>query len=515
VVGTEYQLVAEAVPQLIWVTDGSGAVEYVNQKYADYTGYRREELYGQTEWRKALHPDDVARCLRDWRSATVRGSAFETEYRLLRAADSTWRWHLTRALPVKDERGGIVKWFGTCTDIEEQKRAQEILRLSEERILQESRRKDELLAMLGHELRNPLAPVLNAVQLLRARGGHAHEVEIIERQTLQMARLVDDLLDVSRINTGRVQLRKEPHVLARSIERAVEATMPLIEERKHQLVVDVDERLAVDADPVRLAQVLTNLLNNAAKYMERGGTIAVRAIRDRDQVVVSVTDRGVGIPADELPHVFDLFVQGQRSLDRAQGGLGIGLTLVRTLVEMHGGTITARSDGPGCGSEFVVRLPAHDLPLHHKIAEPVEPPAATGARILVVDDNADIVDVLTSYLTWKGYEVHAAHDGASALETAQRIIPAVVLLDIGLPGMNGYEVARRLRADTRLASARLIALTGYGQDRDRERAIAAGFHHHLTKPVDLEKLLALIASCRGSAPSRAEPSRYGQQPSAG
>jgi PAS domain S-box-containing protein len=248
--GVDY-LLAEALPQLIWVTDADGSVEYVNSKYEEYTGYSCAELRGHTEWRKALHPDDLERCLRAWQTATKTETVFETEYRLRRVCDGAWRWHLTRALPVRDPQGRIVKWFGTCTEIEEQK--------------QESRRKDELLAMLGHELRNPLAPILNAVQLLRERGEHGLESDIVERQARHMARLIDDLLDVSRINSGRIQLRKEACDLGPIVDTAVEATLALIEQRGHRLVVDLGaEPLIADGDPVRLAQVLTNLLNNAA-----------------------------------------------------------------------------------------------------------------------------------------------------------------------------------------------------------------------------------------------------------
>jgi PAS domain S-box-containing protein len=497
--GPEYRLVTEALPQLIWVTNEEGAVEYVNQQFVEYTGYRPEQLIGPTAWRKALHPDDLERCLVDWTTATANEQPFETEYRLRRARDESWRWHLTRAVPVKDDHGRVLKWIGTCTDIEDQKQIQASLRLSEERILEASRRKDEFVAMLGHELRNPLAPILGVVRLLKDRDRERcpREISIVERQALHMARLLDDLLDLGRISRGRVQLRKQRQQLATIVDHAIEATLPLVEERGHTLVVDVPRTgLAVEVDPARLSQVISNLVNNAAKYTTHGGRITVRASRVANEIVVSVTDTGIGIPADKLPHVFELFAQGDRSLDRSEGGLGIGLTVVKTLVEMHGGTVVASSDGPGRGSELVVRLPAAthadeapSPPCAGPADEPVQP---SRRRVLVVDDNADVIAVLSDFLTWKGFEVEIATDGPAALEAARRLRPDAMLLDIGLPIMDGYEVARELRADPSFATTRLIALTGYGQQSDRERAYAAGIQHHLVKPIDFAQLLSYL-----------------------
>jgi PAS domain S-box-containing protein len=506
-IGTEYRLVAEAVPQLIWVTDENGAVEYVNQKYVEYTGYRPEQLLGQTAWRKALHPDDLERCLLDWQTATATGMEFETEYRLRRASDGSWRWHLTRALAVKDGDGRVRKWMGTCTDIEDQKRIQVALRLSEERILEESRRKDEFLAMLGHELRNPLAPILGVVSVMKARDPDrcAKEIAIIERQALQMARLLDDLLDVGRISRGRIQLRKQRVEVATIVEHAIEATTPLVEERCHTLVVDVPRSgLALEADPARLAQVVSNLINNAANYTNAGGTVTIAATRVAGEVMLSVTDNGIGIAADSLPGVFDLFVQGPRSLDREEGGLGVGLTVVKSLVEMHGGSVSASSRGLGQGSEFVVRIPAAADAVTALPAtcpgDVHEPLHASGRRVLVVDDSLDVVTILSDFLTWKGFVVEVASSGAAALEAARTFRPDAMLLDIGLPTIDGYEVARRLRSDPSFAATRLIALTGYGQQADRERAYAAGFQHHLVKPVDFTQLLAHL-----NAPLHARP----------
>lgn len=499
--GAEYRLLADAVPQLVWVTDGDGAVVYVNQQYAAYTGFAAAELCGQTEWRKALHPDDLERCLADWRAAMTNGSGYETEYRLRRASDGSWRWHLARALPIRDERGAIVKWIGTCTDIEDNKRTQEALRVSEQRLLEESRRKDELLAMLGHELRNPLAPILGATQLLgehRDPARLAEQLAIIERQVKHMARLVDDLLDVARISGERFALRRTRMELAAAIDHAVEIATPLVEARGHTLVVEIEHGVTLDADPDRLAQVISNLLHNAAKFTEPGGVIAVRGAREGDEVVLSVTDTGVGIAPHQLPHIFDLFVQGDRTLDRAPGGLGIGLTLVRRLVELHGGSVTASSRGPGHGTEMIVRLPAAPALAAPATTPPAPAPVVRerpAGRVLVVDDNPDVVSLLQDYLTWKGFDVDVAYDGVSALAVARETRPEIVLLDIGLPTIDGYKVARRLRSDTTFAGTRLIALTGYGQASDRERARQSGFHDHLVKPLDLSRLVErLVAS---------------------
>ena len=502
VLGMEYRRLADLLPQLIWVTDGAGSTEYVNQRFVEYTGYPAEELCGQTEWRKVLHPDDLERCLRDWTAAIATGTSYETEYRLRRASDATWRWHLARGLPIKDERDRIVKWLGTSTDIDEQKRIEESLRRSEQHIREQSRRKDEFLAMLGHELRNPLTPILGAAQLLRMPGAEraARAIDIIERQARHMARLVDDLLDVGRIQRGRIELRKSRVEIAAVVQAAVETTAAFIAERDHTLHVDVaGDSLAVDADPVRLAQVISNLLHNAAKYTGPGGRVTLRAYRAGDDVEVSVADTGMGISADDLPHVFDLFVQGERSLDRSQGGLGIGLTVVRRLVELHGGEGSASSAGPGRGSEFVVRLPAAppaarpSPPIAAGAAAAAARPAECGRRVLLVDDNPDITAVLDAYLSAMGFDVRVACDGPSALAAVHETAFQSIVLDIGLPRLDGFEVARAIRDDARLASTRLIALTGYGQEADQERARRCGFDAYLVKPPDPAALAGLLA----------------------
>jgi PAS domain S-box-containing protein len=389
----------------------------------------------------------------------------------------------------------------------EKARLYEALRLSEARAREADRRKDEFLAMLGHELRNPLAPIMTALELMTLRGGTSStrkEQQVIERQVRHLARLVDDLLDIARVTRGKIQINKQRLDLASVIERAVEVASPLLEERAHNLRLAAPRGLVIDADPERLAQVISNLLTNAAKYTDPGGSIVLGAEAREDRVVISVKDNGQGIAAELLPHIFDLFVQGQRTLERAQGGLGIGLGLVRNLVELHGGRVYARSDGPGQGSEFVIELPAAmDAP------RPAPAPDIVLAsrrprlesRILLVDDNVDAASALGDALTLLGYQVVVAHDGPQALAAAESFRPDTALLDIGLPVMDGYELARLLRerwadrpgqAGPPGRPVRFVAITGYGQESDKKRARAAGFDAHLVKPIDLAELVALL-----------------------
>ena len=358
-----------------------------------------------------------------------------------------------------------------------------------------SRAKDQFLAMLGHELRNPLAPITTALHLmaLRAPDAVGRERAVIERQVAHLSRLVDDLLDVSRITRGKVELRRERTRLAAVVAKAIEITAPLLEQRRHQLTIEVPPDLAVHGDPVRLAQVVANLLSNAARYTEAAGHVEVRARRDGDAIVLVVRDDGVGIAAEILPTVFDLFVQAPQSSARTDGGLGLGLAIVRGLVELHGGRVVARSDGPGRGTELEVRLPAALAAADAPPPPPVVAPrAAVTRRILVVDDNADAADLLGEVLDAHGHEIRVALDGPSALRVAEEFRPEIAVLDLGLPVMDGYELAQRLRATPALAGLRLIAVTGYGQETDRARSRAAGFDAHLAKPVSVDQLVTLI-----------------------
>ena len=363
-----------------------------------------------------------------------------------------------------------------------------------------NRAKDEFLAMLGHELRNPLSPILTALQLMKLRGesGSEYERTVIERQVSHLTRLVDDLLDVSRITRGRVELKTEVLEVAEVVAKAIEMASPLLEQCNHTLKVDVARGLRVDGDPTRLGQVISNLLTNAAKYTPPHGMVTVRAVQVDDEVVLSVRDTGIGISPEVLPRIFDLFVQERQALDRSQGGLGIGLTIVRSLVERHGGTVSARSDGPGLGSEFIVRLPlagradadAGAMPV--PLAAVAAAPGARAVRVLIVDDNQDGAALLADALIGKGYDTRVAHDAPSALRVAAQFAPDVAFLDLGLPVMDGYELASHLRELPGLAGLRMIAVTGYGQESDRCRTRDAGFHGHLVKPVCLDAIEATL-----------------------
>ncbi len=368
-----------------------------------------------------------------------------------------------------------------------------------ERALREAdRRKDEFLAMLAHELRNPLSAIGNAVHVIRKSPAKEHldwAKEVIDKQVRSLARMIDDLLDVSRITRGKIQLKKQVLELCPIVTQAVETVRPLMEKRKHAFVLDRHSAPAwIDADPQRLEQVLVNLLNNAAKYTETGGKLALSIVLEEGSVVITVTDNGAGMPPERIPEMFELFAQGDCSAARSEGGLGIGLTLAKNLVEMHGGRITAKSDGPGKGSEFTVRIPSVPAPARERpeaAADDTERGPKKGLRVLVVDDNQDTARGLVRLLGIEGLKVATAFDGPSALEAARQLRPEVVLLDIGLPGMDGYAVARELRANG-FADATVIAVSGYGEEAAKRRSKEAGFDHHLVKPLDYEELVPLM-----------------------
>jgi len=378
---------------------------------------------------------------------------------------------------------------------------------AEEKLQQASRRKDEFLAMLSHELRNPLAPIRNAAEVMRRiapeDAGIAWAREVIERQVTHLAQLVDDLLDVSRITQGKIALKKEPVELGKVIEHSVETARTLLDSKRHHLVLNVPSTpIWVHGDFARLAQVVGNILNNGAKYTSEGGRIELSASADRGEAVITVRDNGIGIEASLLPHVFELFTQGTRSLDRSQGGLGVGLTVVQQLVELHQGRVEVKSEGLGKGTLFTVVLPCISEVPQAQVESQSLPPAlaaAGGQRILVVDDNIDAAESIAVFLRLEGHEVRTVGDGPQAVAIAQVFAPQVAVVDIGLPGMNGYEVAKRLRHRGADGPALLIALTGYGQKEDRARSVEAGFDHHFVKPADPRIIQFAINAWRGSA----------------
>lgn len=660
-----FRHLANAMPQIVFTARPDGTADFFNRRWYAYTGLPKGEV-GAESWLTALHPDDRTPCLTEFEHRHRRGESFEMELRLREGRTGDYRWHLARTVPICDALGNITAWYGTSTDIHDRKLAEDAARFLAEasaslaavvdyestlqkvaalavphfadwsavdiaqpdgslrrlavvhrdpdqvRVAQElarryppdldaaggigfvfrsgqpeimthltdemlvkgavddehlrlmralrlrsyicvplvvtgktlgvltfatsesgrsytdadltladdlahraaiavenarlyhelreaDRLKDEFLAMLAHELRNPLAPVRNAIYILKqpstTSGLNEQVLDIAERQVDHMARLLDDLLDVSRISRGRIELRLEPVDLVSVIGRTVEAVRPFIESRRHELTISLPSApLWTQADATRLEQVLTNLLNNAAKYTDPGGHIRLSAERESDYIALRVRDTGIGLAPDMLPRIFHLFVQAQRRLDRAQGGVGIGLTLVKRLVELHGGTVEAHSAGIGRGSEFIVRLPAIAAQQHaHQVELSSDNlPPLPRRRVLVVDDNADAADSLVLLLQLVGLETQAAYDGPTAIAMAEQFKPEIVLLDIGMPDMDGYEVARRLRALPHLPIRLVVALTGWGQEEDRQRSHEAGIDQHLVKPVRLEALTAVL-----------------------
>jgi len=375
------------------------------------------------------------------------------------------------------------------------------------------RRKNEFLALLAHELRNPLAPISNTVRALR-RGAIDKETvrlasELLERQVGQMSRLVDDLLDMSRISRGKIELRKDPVELTPIIEQAVEAARPHFRKLNHELTLKLPaQAVYLNADRARLTQVIANLLNNAAKFTDAGAHVWLTVEAAGDQAVFSVRDTGIGIAAEQLPHVFDMFAQADTSLERSRDGLGIGLTLVKTIAELHGGTVEARSAGLGRGSEFIIRLPVLVAGAETAPQSPKHDASLVASRrVLVVDDSEDGAESMAMILQFAGHETCKAYDGVAALEAAERFRPDVVLLDIGLPRMNGYEVCRRLRQEAWGREMTIVALTGWGQEEDRNRSKEAGFDMHMVKPVDFDALLQLL----GSVPSKSDAQARGRR----
>jgi PAS domain S-box-containing protein len=427
--------------------------------------------------------------------------------RFVNEAKSLGRWFDVYAARLGDAGSSTVAIL--FNDITQRKQADDDLRRLADELAESDRRKTEFLATLAHELRNPLAPLSSGLQVMRLSASDPAAIErtraMMERQVSHMVHLVDDLLDIARISTGKVDLKKERVELQTIIASAVETSMPLIEAGRHELLVHVpDETMLLDVDLTRVAQVVSNLLNNAAKYTPARGRIGLTVHRDGGFVVIAVSDTGIGIPPSSMPTVFEMFTQVGRNMERAQGGLGIGLSLVRRLVELHGGTVEATSEGVGRGSTFTVRLPlvvdeAAPAPLPHVAPAPAplaaaEEPADASLRVLVVDDNIDAADTLSALLEMNGHTTRVANDGYQAIEMARDFQPQVVFLDIGLPGMNGYEVARKLRETPGMERAYLVALTGWGTREDRERSSEAGFDHHLTKPADMNTVETLLAN---------------------
>lgn len=499
------QVTLTSIGDAVISTDAQGRVDFLNPVAEELVGWKSEEAENQnlSDVFRVVHEDTRQPvenpALRALKDGIVVGLA---NHSVLIARDGKERPIEDSAAPIRDIGGNVVGSVLVFRDISEKKRDITRLKQANEALQRADRRKDEFLATLAHELRNPLAPIRNSLQVLKMPRVDAEMAEqtrdAMERQVQHLVRLVDDLLDVSRVMRGKIELRRERVELATIVARAVETANPLIEAQGHDLEISVAKNsLLLDADPVRLTQVVANLLTNAAKYTEAHGHIWLTATRHGDQALLTIRDTGIGIAPDMLPHVFELFVQADHATTKAQGGLGIGLTLVKSLVEMHGGSVEVHSMGLGRGSEFTVRLPlvaqrqqANDSPSNATNQAIPQ----SGHRILVVDDNSDAALTLSMLLRLQGHEVRIAHDGASALELAPTFHPSVIFLDIGMPRMDGYEVARRIRKSPGLERTILAALTGWGQLEDRRRTAEAGFDHHLVKPPEPHAVEAVIAT---------------------
>lgn len=504
----EIQGFLEAAPDAVVIANQEGKIVQVNSQTERLFGYGRDELLGQPV--EMLMPERYRHPHAEHRAAYVarlstRPMGTGLDLYGLRKNSEEFPIEISLS-PLPTEEGVLVA--SIIRDISAHRQLEAELRRGKQELEQAHHQKDEFLAMLAHELRNPLAPIPNAIQVLQEFSPVDADLmwarDVIERQVQHLTRLVDDLLDVSRINRGKITLKNERMNLAQVVADAVEIARPHIEARRHKLTVShPSEPLWLEADPTRLAQVVANLLNNAAKYTEKGGQIWLTVDKEGMEAVLRVRDTGIGIAPEKRVQVFELFTQLNRALDRSQGGLGIGLTLARRLVEMHGGSIHVFSDGPGQGSEFVVRLPVlGQIKEDRRPAEPSGLPlaAAPPRRILMADDNEDFAEMTARLLRRRGgHEVKVVYDGLAALEVAQTFQPEVAFLDIGLPGIDGYKLAQHLRQQPGLEDVLLVALTGYGQEEDRRLALLAGFDEHLTKPVRFDTLQRLLAERAGAA----------------
>jgi PAS domain S-box-containing protein len=481
-----FRELANNIDAVVWTCDAHGQPSWFNNRWYEFAGIPLDQMVNEG-WRSLVHPDHSERIVGHFRDCIQNGETWEETFPV-RAKSGEYRWFLSRAVPIRGQDGTVLRWLGTNTDITAQRELQDALTDAD-------RRKDEFLAMLAHELRNPVAPIVNVAQVLSLKvkddPQSAGLVSIVQRQVGHLSRLLDDLLDVARITRGRIELRREILNINECVSVASETVESLLRTGQHRLEISrAPEELLVDADRVRITQCLTNLLNNAAKYSPSGTTIQVRTYASQGRAVIEVRDAGRGIAPDVLPKIFDLFAQDHRSLDRKAGGLGIGLSVCKRLVEMHGGSVAAHSDGIGRGATFTLFLPLVSSAASKP--RPGNPAVMTPRRrVFVVDDNADAADSIALLLELSGHETRVVYGSEEALACCAAFAPHVVLLDIGLPGMDGYEVIRKLRDAGFTGQA--IALSGYGQPEDRKKALRAGFDAHLVKPVELGTLEKALA----------------------
>jgi PAS domain S-box-containing protein len=475
---------ADSMPQIVYVLDPKRNVTYLNRRWQEYTGHAEAQ---QSDIEALIPAEDVQKLFSAWDENAPKRQPHSTEFRL-RSRDGELRWFLRRAAPILAEDGTVDIWVGTSTDIHDQKQALGAL-------LDADRRKNEFLAMLAHELRNPLAPIMNIGAILEAKANDATAVHqmasILKRQSSHLARLIDDLLDVSRITRGKINLERERVVLQDVLDRALETVHPILIAKSQAVKLEVPPRAtAVDGDIVRLTQVVGNLLANAAKFSPRASTIFLTLDADAQHAFIKVRDQGVGIDPQMLPHIFELFVQADQSLDRSQGGLGIGLTIAQRLVELHGGRLIAFSEGIGKGSEFVIYIPLAEV---QALAQHVpQTPSGMRKRILIVDDNKDAAMSLLMLLELEGHDVRTTHDATSTLTLLGETTMDVVFLDIGLPELDGYALAELIRDKYGASAPRLVAVSGYAPE-DNSRADAR-FDAHLTKPVEHQLLIRTVTA---------------------
>jgi PAS domain S-box-containing protein len=496
----EFRRLLDKLPAGAYTCDAEGQITYYNRRAVELWGRapRLNDAADRYCGSFRLYSTDGVPIAHDrcWMALALQeGQEYNGREIVIERPDGARKIALAHANPIRDAHGRLQGAVNVLVDITTQKAAEEALRTA-------NRCKDEFLATLAHELRNPLAPLRNAVQILDLRTpaspDTASALSVIQRQLRQMTRLIDDLMDLSRITRDKLELQRQRVSLSDVVHSALETSQPLIEAGGHGFTLKMPgEQVTLEADPMRLAQVISNLLNNAAKFTPRGGQITLQVARDGNDAVLSVRDTGIGIPPEALPHVFEMFAQVDRAIERSHAGLGVGLALVRRLVELHGGTVQARSEGRDAGSEFIVRLPViagRGRPSEAGTEDGASDQPAESLRILVVDDNVDSAVTLAALLGIHGHEVRTAHDGWQALEEVNAFKPDVAILDIGMPKMNGYTVAARIRERMDDVQPLLIAVTGWGQEEDRQRSKAAGFDHHLVKPVDPALLLELLAS---------------------
>ncbi len=492
-----FRFVTESLPLVIFTARPDGNVDHFNRHWSEFTGLSTGSVEDPS-WGQFVHPDDMEETVRRWRRSIGTGEPFQLEHRL-RRADGVYHWHLTRANALRDAGGDVLIWTGSSTDIEDQKRSENALKEADHY-------KDEFLAMLAHELRNPLAALECGLTLLATscdEAGRVWALRAAEHQVRLLTRMVDDLLDISRITRGSFQLRRELVRPAELIDQAVDTVRHLAEERGQSLdVATAPDLPQLDADPARLEQVLCNLLTNAIKFTPQGGRIELSAVADGNELVLKVRDSGIGISRDFLPQVFELFAQADKSSGRGRGGLGIGLALVKAIIELHGGSVEARSEGLEKGCEMIVRLPTVEAVVA-LVPDRASPEPILGGdrvpelrRVLVVDDNLQYAEGLRRLLESAGHVVQICADGLAALSQAPEFGPDVILLDLGLPGLDGYEVARQMRDDRSLDRAAIVVISGYASEEDRRHSSEVGVDEHLAKPVRFGELLGVIERIR-------------------